>query len=182
MVTETMLDRSSFARWFGLYASAPKYPELDWRPGEAGHCRGHARTPRARSGFAPQPGQPLLLHSPDGRFAPAVRRRRMFRMRSGRLPLSPSSYARATASHRSGAAKSEPAMGLIVTLFNQAASPSPRMKESRTARPRPPAIRPAGCRRSSSRRSAIAPASASEGPRPRSFCAPAGSSLPLWSA
>ena len=34
MVTETMLDRDAFARWFGQYASAPKYPDLDWRPDE----------------------------------------------------------------------------------------------------------------------------------------------------
>ncbi|MDT9599299.1 cupin domain-containing protein [Sphingosinicella rhizophila] len=32
MVTEKMLDRDAFARWFGLHSSSPKYAELDWRP------------------------------------------------------------------------------------------------------------------------------------------------------
>jgi len=34
MVTETMLERDAFARWFGQYSSAPKNPDLDWRPDE----------------------------------------------------------------------------------------------------------------------------------------------------
>ncbi|MDQ3140583.1 MAG: cupin domain-containing protein [Pseudomonadota bacterium] len=32
MVTETMHDRAAFARWFGEHGSAPKNPDLDWRP------------------------------------------------------------------------------------------------------------------------------------------------------
>jgi len=32
MVTKTMTDRDAFARWFGRYASTPKYPDIDWRP------------------------------------------------------------------------------------------------------------------------------------------------------
>ena len=32
MVAETMLDRDSFARWFGQHCTAPRYPDLDWRP------------------------------------------------------------------------------------------------------------------------------------------------------
>ena len=32
MVTERMLDRAGFARWFGQYNSQRKYPEIDWRP------------------------------------------------------------------------------------------------------------------------------------------------------
>ncbi len=32
MVTKTMTDRDAFARWFGRYASIPKYPDIDWRP------------------------------------------------------------------------------------------------------------------------------------------------------
>jgi 50S ribosomal protein L16 3-hydroxylase len=35
MVTEKMLDRDGFARWFGTYSSTPKYPEADWQPEEA---------------------------------------------------------------------------------------------------------------------------------------------------
>lgn len=34
MVTEKMLDRAAFARWFGRYNSTPKYPEADWSPEE----------------------------------------------------------------------------------------------------------------------------------------------------
>jgi 50S ribosomal protein L16 3-hydroxylase len=34
MVTGTLQDRDSFARWFGAYVTAPKYPELDWAPDE----------------------------------------------------------------------------------------------------------------------------------------------------
>lgn len=32
MVVAKMGDRSAFARWFGQYNSAPKYPDLDWTP------------------------------------------------------------------------------------------------------------------------------------------------------
>jgi 50S ribosomal protein L16 3-hydroxylase len=32
MVTEKMLDRAAFARWFGQYNSTPKNPDVDWRP------------------------------------------------------------------------------------------------------------------------------------------------------
>ncbi|MEQ1498223.1 MAG: cupin domain-containing protein [Novosphingobium sp.] len=32
MVTEAMSDKAAFARWFGEYNSAPKYPEIDWAP------------------------------------------------------------------------------------------------------------------------------------------------------
>jgi 50S ribosomal protein L16 3-hydroxylase len=35
MVAEKMLDRDHFARWFGLYNTTPKYPEVDWRPEES---------------------------------------------------------------------------------------------------------------------------------------------------
>lgn len=32
MITGHMLDVGSFARWFGRYSSARKYPDVDWRP------------------------------------------------------------------------------------------------------------------------------------------------------
>lgn len=32
MIAERLLDRESFARWFGEYATAPKNPEIDWSP------------------------------------------------------------------------------------------------------------------------------------------------------
>ena len=34
MITEKMLDRDAFARWFGEYNSIPKYPGADWQPEE----------------------------------------------------------------------------------------------------------------------------------------------------
>jgi len=35
MIAETLLDRDGFARWFGEYTTAPKYPDADWAPEEA---------------------------------------------------------------------------------------------------------------------------------------------------
>ena len=32
MVLERLADRSEFARWFGQFNSAPKYPDMDWSP------------------------------------------------------------------------------------------------------------------------------------------------------
>lgn len=32
MVLEKLADRSEFARWFGSFNSAPKYPDMDWSP------------------------------------------------------------------------------------------------------------------------------------------------------
>jgi len=34
MIAEKMLDESAFARWFGQYSSARKYPDVDWAPNE----------------------------------------------------------------------------------------------------------------------------------------------------
>ena len=35
MVTERLLDRTAFARWFGRWNSEPKNPDIDWRPDAA---------------------------------------------------------------------------------------------------------------------------------------------------
>ena len=32
MVSGAAQDKSAFARWFGEFSSASKYPEIDWRP------------------------------------------------------------------------------------------------------------------------------------------------------
>jgi 50S ribosomal protein L16 3-hydroxylase len=32
LVTEKLHDTAAFARWFGCYTTAPKYPDVDWRP------------------------------------------------------------------------------------------------------------------------------------------------------
>lgn len=34
MITDKLLDRDAFARWFGAYNSARKYPDVDWQPEE----------------------------------------------------------------------------------------------------------------------------------------------------
>ena len=34
LALEQLQDRAGFARWFGTYTSAPKYPEVDWSPEE----------------------------------------------------------------------------------------------------------------------------------------------------
>jgi 50S ribosomal protein L16 3-hydroxylase len=60
MVTEKMLDRDSFARWFGRYSSAPKYPDQDWRP-EAPVAVADMRERLA--------GEPHLLRNPGSRFS-----------------------------------------------------------------------------------------------------------------
>ena len=33
MITQRLGDRDAFARWYGIYNSTPKYPEIDWSPG-----------------------------------------------------------------------------------------------------------------------------------------------------
>lgn len=32
MISEKLLDRNSFAQWFGRYTTLPKNPDIDWRP------------------------------------------------------------------------------------------------------------------------------------------------------
>ena len=76
MVTEKMLDRDAFARWFGEYNSIPKYPDVDWQPDEpigmddlrdllaAGTPL--CRNPASRFSFIRQ-GEDALLLFVDGR-------------------------------------------------------------------------------------------------------------------
>ena len=60
MITERLADRDAFARWFGSYTSAPKYPDLDWSPERP-------ITPAAlRKRLAIDPG---LRRNPASRFA-----------------------------------------------------------------------------------------------------------------
>ncbi|TXC74280.1 cupin domain-containing protein [Sphingorhabdus soli] len=60
MITETMGDRAAFARWFGGYASTPKYPDIDWSPDEALSADDVGE--RLRAGAA-------LIRNPASRFA-----------------------------------------------------------------------------------------------------------------
>lgn len=60
MVAERLLDRDSFARWFGEYATAPKNAEIDWSPDRL------VTVEEVRSMLAD--GMPLL-RNPASRFA-----------------------------------------------------------------------------------------------------------------
>jgi 50S ribosomal protein L16 3-hydroxylase len=60
MVTEKLADRNAFARWFGEYTSAPKYPEVDWNPEEPAEAK------QLRSWIAN--GEPLT-RNPASRFS-----------------------------------------------------------------------------------------------------------------
>jgi len=71
MVTETLLDRDRFSRWFGRCSTSPKDPGVDWRP-EAdisrealctGLARGIAfeRNPASRFAFVAQPAGEVQL-------------------------------------------------------------------------------------------------------------------------
>ncbi len=75
MVTDALRDRESFARWFGCYNSASKYPDLDWTPEEPAdpaHVRRALaqgvplrRNPASRFSFYRQDGDHLMLFA-DG--------------------------------------------------------------------------------------------------------------------
>ena len=71
MVTEKMVDRDAFARWFGAYTSAPKYPEVDWTPEEPvqavqlrswiADCDPLTRNPASRFSYVRAEGGAVLL-------------------------------------------------------------------------------------------------------------------------
>jgi 50S ribosomal protein L16 3-hydroxylase len=60
MITDRINDRDAFARWFGKYNSAPKYPDMDWSPDEPVEAE-ELRT-RLASGDA-------ILRNPASRFS-----------------------------------------------------------------------------------------------------------------
>lgn len=71
LVTERLTDKAAFARWFGGYNSAPKYPEMDWRPEvplapeDVRACIAEglplSRNPASRFSFIRQDGGAVLL-------------------------------------------------------------------------------------------------------------------------
>ena len=71
LVQAALSDRAAFARWFGSYASQPKYPEIDWRPEQPlsqGEVRALLaqgailnRNPASRFAFIRQDGGALVL-------------------------------------------------------------------------------------------------------------------------
>ncbi len=60
MVTEQLGDKAAFARWFGEYTSARKYPEIDWSPEEPIEAK------ELRAALA---DGAILLRNPASRFA-----------------------------------------------------------------------------------------------------------------
>ncbi|WP_419816909.1 JmjC domain-containing protein [Glacieibacterium sp.] len=71
MITDKLLDRDGFARWFGEYNSAPKYPDVDWQPEEPVQAAGVRellaagsplyRNPASRFAFVRQPAGGVSL-------------------------------------------------------------------------------------------------------------------------
>ena len=71
MVTEKLLDDAGFARWFGEFNTARKYPDVDWQPEqpltaaelrrELAAGRPLLRNPASRFSFVRQDADPLLL-------------------------------------------------------------------------------------------------------------------------
>jgi 50S ribosomal protein L16 3-hydroxylase len=79
MMTERLVDRDAFARWFGEYNSARKYPDLDWQPdapvgiGQIGAYLTDglplSRNPASRFSFIRQDAGALLLFVDGQTFA-----------------------------------------------------------------------------------------------------------------
>lgn len=75
MIAQTLHDRTRFARWFGQYNTAPKNPEIDWRPehpAEIDEIRQWVaaglpviRNPASRFAFVREAGSPTMLFA-DG--------------------------------------------------------------------------------------------------------------------
>lgn len=78
MVMDRLADHASFARWFGQYNTAPKYPDVDWRPedplspADAADliAQGVAllRNPASRLSFIRQDGDGVVLFADGASF------------------------------------------------------------------------------------------------------------------
>lgn len=119
MVAERLLDRGSFERWFGLYSSALKYPDLDWRPNapigiealreRLGRDQGLRRNPASRFSFIRQAGGSLLLFA-DGECFECAGEEALFAEQL---------CAGDSIAIDSALAQSEPGSALILRLLNQ---------------------------------------------------------------
>jgi 50S ribosomal protein L16 3-hydroxylase len=119
MITETMLDRDAFVRWFGQYNSTPKYPDMDWQPeeqiaietlrealaGDGSLCR----NPASRFSFVRRGADSLLLFVDGACFECAGETAALAEMLCAQdhVEVDPELV------------KSDLVMGLLVTLFNQ---------------------------------------------------------------
>lgn len=118
MVTDSLLDRAAFARWFGEYSSTPKYPDVDWRPEDPiglEELREYLtdeeplwRNPASRFSFIRQSATSLLLFV-DGQS---------FVCTGDTMALAEILCARDSVVISPGLIASDEAMELIATLFN----------------------------------------------------------------
>ncbi|WP_070152992.1 cupin domain-containing protein [Sphingobium phenoxybenzoativorans] len=119
MVMETMGDRAAFARWFGQHNSAPKYPEVDFRPEQPVTGRDVrafiadavplTRNPASRFSFIRQDADSLLLFV-DGQC---------FELAGEAAALAERLCAGGRIEMDQALGRSAAAMELIVALFNQ---------------------------------------------------------------
>lgn len=117
MVADALRDREAFARWFGEFTTAPKNPEIDWRPEtpiEAGDVAGAGeatllRNPASRFAFVRQPPSGALLFV-DGQCFPCTGAAAAFAERicaQDRVALDPGTLA------------ASPVPDLVAALFNR---------------------------------------------------------------
>jgi 50S ribosomal protein L16 3-hydroxylase len=119
MVTEKLADRNAFAKWFGEYTSAPKYPEVDWtpeEPAEAGDLRlwianGEplTRNPASRFSFVRAEGGAVILFVDGESFETA----------GDAATFAELLCAQDAMAVDVSLTQSEPTMALLVQLYNQ---------------------------------------------------------------
>lgn len=119
MLAGAMLDHDAFARWFGQYNSARKYPDMDWRPDEPvepDELRAYlasgvplCRNPASRFSFIRQNAHAVLLFV-DGEC---------FECTGETVAFAEQLCAHDRISVDPVLGKSDPAMALIAALFNQ---------------------------------------------------------------
>lgn len=116
MVTEKLLDRAAFARWFGAHSSTRKYPDTDWRPENpitVEELRDYldqpfCRNPASRFAFIRE-GEDALLLFVDGESFPCT---------GETMSLAETLCAQDRITLDAALAKSDAALTLIATLLN----------------------------------------------------------------
>ncbi len=79
MIAETLHDKARFTRWFGQFNTAPKNPEIDWRPEEAAdaddvaeqlaHGTPIVRNPAGRFAFVREAQDGVMLFADGAAYA-----------------------------------------------------------------------------------------------------------------